>query len=59
MTQLEALEKALWLAITAKTKKKSKMALDLANDLAYGIKPEQIEILKAKIERAVGGHREH
>jgi hypothetical protein len=35
------------------------MALDLANDLAYGITPEQIEILKAKIERAVGGHREH
>jgi hypothetical protein len=59
MTNLEALEKALWLAITATSKKKTDMALELANDLSYGITSEQIEIIKAKIEKRIGGHREH
>ena len=59
MTHLEALEKALWLAITAKTKKKSTLALEMANDLAYGISREELEVIKARIEKKVGGHNEH
>ena len=59
MTQIEALEKALWLAITAPTKKKSTLALEMANDLAYGISREELEVIKARIEKKVGGHNEH
>jgi len=59
MTQLEALEQALWLAITATDQVKTDLALDLANDLSYGITPEQVEMIKAKIEKRIGGRNEH
>jgi hypothetical protein len=53
MTQTEAFESALWLAITADSQEKSDLALQLANDIGYGMTKEEIKIVKKRIESRI------
>ncbi len=46
MNQIEALTKALFLAITAPTDKKANQAIKLANDLANGLAEHEVELCK-------------
>jgi len=61
MTQTEAFESALWLAITAPDDDKHLRALSLAAEISHNLTEEQIERVKWNIEfrLAQRGEYEH
>lgn len=61
MTQIEAFESALWLAITAPDDQKLQQALNLAADIGHDLTDEQIDRAKSNIEfrLAERGEYEH
>jgi hypothetical protein len=61
MTQTEAFESALWLAITAPDDDKLQRALNLAAEIGHDLTDEQIDKVKTSIEfrLAERGEYEH
>jgi len=59
MNQIEALTKALFLAITAPTDKKANQAIKLANDLANGLSTNtgKLQYRESYMGRSVGNNR--
>jgi len=47
MTQLQALEEALYLALSARDEQRATMAAELAIDFAEGLTPAQVDQAKA------------
>jgi hypothetical protein len=59
MTQIEAFEKALWLAITANSREKIDKALALASEIGFTLTDEQVGQAMAMVEKRLEVPNEH
>ena len=59
MTQTEAFQSALWLAITADNEDRIEKALTLASEIGYGLTDEQVSQAMAMIEKRLEARNEH
>lgn len=59
MTQTEAFQSALWLAVTATTDERTRKALLLADELASGLTETQIKTAMAMVEKRLEVSHEH
>jgi hypothetical protein len=59
MTQTEAFESALWLAITADSQERTDRALALASEIGFNLTDEQVSQSMAMIEKRLEARHEH
>ena len=59
MTQAEAFQSALWLAITADSQDGIDRALALASEIGFNLTDDQISQSMAMIEKRLEAHNEH
>lgn len=59
MTQTEAFQSALWLAITADNEDRIEKALTLASEIGFSLTDEQVSQAMAMIEKRLEVRNEH